>query len=107
MLAIISINGDNNTYPTYAAWLLLSSNEIKHVKAIWKAEKYWCKGQSQGYALKLTSNEKTSHVVAGKEVIFSDGHPNNCETLTLPSGFKVNKSHCVYLYSQTIIFINF
>lgn len=43
MLAIISINGDNNTCPTYAAWSLLSLSEIKHVKAIWKAEKYWRK----------------------------------------------------------------
>lgn len=43
MLVIISINGDNNTCPTFAAWLLLSSSEIKHVKAIWKAEKYWRK----------------------------------------------------------------
>ena len=55
MLAIISINGDNNTYPTYAAWLLLSSNEIKHVKAIWKAEKYWRKNLLLVWVLPLLS----------------------------------------------------
>lgn len=43
MLAILSINGDNNTCPTYSEWLSLSSSEIKHVKVIRKVEKYWRK----------------------------------------------------------------
>lgn len=43
MLAILSINRDNNTCPTYAEWLSLSLSEIKHVKVIQKVERYWRK----------------------------------------------------------------